>query len=415
MSAGVSRAPDQRLHRVESLTDSALAHLDVEDLLNELLDRVRELLRVDTAAVLLLDSSGRYLVATAARGLEEEVRQGTCVPLGRGFAGRIAADKRPVIIDDVNHSDVLNPLLRHKGIRSLLGAPLLIGGAVIGVIHVGTVAASAFTDEDVDLLQVVADRAALATQASLSRVDRAAATALQHGLVPARLPEVAGYEFAARYVAGQGGGVGGDWYDVFVLPSGAVGVAVGDIVGAGLSAAVVMGRLRSALRAYALDHDDPAEVLTHLDRTVQHFEPDTMATVLYAVIDPPAQRLQLSVAGHPVPVLALPDRPPTLLDLPIDLPMGVRAQRRRRTSTVELPPGALACFYTDGLVERRNSTLDAGLERLRTAVTTDCAESVCAHVMNKLVGHESPDDDIALLTVRRDHTHQLLDHRRRTA
>lgn len=405
MSAGVSRSADQRLHRVESLTDAALAHLDVEDLLNELLDRVRELLRVDTAAVLLLDASGQYLVATAARGLEEEVRQGTRVPLGRGFAGRIAADGRPVIIDDVKHSDVLNPLLRQKGIRSLLGAPLLIGGAVIGVIHVGTVAASAFTDEDVDLLQVVADRAALATQASLSRVDRAAATALQRSLVPARLPEVAGYEFAARYVAGQGGGVGGDWYDVFVLPSGAVGVAVGDIVGAGFSAAVVMGRLRSALRAYALDHDDPADVLSHLDRSVQHFEPRTMATVLYAVLEPPARRLQVSVAGHPVPVLALADGPPAaLLDLPIDVPMGVRAQRRRRTSTVELPPGSLACFYTDGLVERRHSTLDAGLERLRTAVTADPAESVCAHVMNKLVGRESPDDDIALLTVRRDYS-----------
>lgn len=401
VSAGVSRTAGQRLHRVESLTDSALAHLEVEELLNELLDRVQELLGGDTAAVLLLDSSGQYLVATAARGLEEEVRQGTRVPLGRGFAGRIAADKQPVIVDDVDHADVLNPLLRQKGVRSLLGAPLLIGGAVIGVLHVGTVSARTFTPEDADLLQVVADRAALATQASLSRLDRAAATALQRSLVPARLPQVAGYEFAARYVAGQGGGVGGDWYDVFILPSGTVGVAVGDIVGAGFSAAVVMGRLRSALRAYALDYDEPGEVLSRLDRTVQHFESGTMATVLYAVIDPPARRLQLSVAGHPVPMLALPDQPTAVLDLPIDVPIGVRAQRRRRTSTVELPLGALACFYTDGLVERRDSTLDAGLERLRTVVTANPAECVCAHVMNKLVGDESPDDDIALLTVRR--------------
>lgn len=404
MSASAPRTADQRLRRVESLTDAALAHLDVEDLLNELLDRVRELLQVDTAAVLLLDSSGQYLVATASRGLEEEVLQGTRVPLGKGFAGRIAADKRPVVIDDVNHADVLNPLLHQKGIRSLLGAPLVIGGAVIGVLHVGTLTASAFTDDDVELLQVVADRAALATQASFSRVDRAAATALQRSLVPAKLPEVAGYEFAARYVAGQGGGVGGDWYDVFVLPTGSVGIAVGDIVGAGFAAAVVMGRLRSALRAYALEYDDPSEVLSRLDRKVQHFEPGTMATVLYALLEPRAQRLHLSVAGHPLPVLALPDRPAALLDLPIDLPMGVRGERRRRTSTTDLPSGALACFYTDGLVERRDSTLDAGLERLRAAITTDPAESVCAHVMSELVGRESPDDDIALLTVRHDYS-----------
>jgi sigma-B regulation protein RsbU (phosphoserine phosphatase) len=401
----VSRTADQRLRRIEALTDAALAHLDVEDLLAELLDRVRELLRVDTAAVLLLDPSSQYLVSAAARGLEEEVRQGTRIPVGKGFAGRIAAEKRPVIIDDVDHSDVLNPLLRQKGIRSLLGVPLLIGGTVLGVLHVGTLSGRTFTDDDVDLLHVVADRAALATQASLTRVDRTAATALQRSLVPARLPAVAGYEFAARYVPGQGGGVGGDWYDVFVLPSGSVGVAVGDVVGAGLSAAVVMGRLRSALRAYALDYVDPHEVLSSLDRKVQHFEPGAMATVLYAVIEPQSQQVHLSVAGHPVPVLAVPHRPAALVDLPIDVPIGVRTPRLRRTSILEFPPGALLCFYTDGLVERRDSTLDVGVERLRAHVTADPADFVCAKLMNELVGHISPVDDIALLAVRRTCTY----------
>jgi putative methionine-R-sulfoxide reductase with GAF domain len=396
-----SRSAGQRLRQVESLTDATLAHLSVEALLAELLDRVRDLLRVDTAAVLLLDPSSRYLVATAARGLEEEVRQGTRIPVGQGFAGRIAAGRQPVVIDDVDHADVLNPLLRLKGIRSLLGVPLLVGGSVLGVLHVGSLSVRHFLDEDVALLQMVADRAALATQASLSRADRAAAAALQRSLVPARLPTVAGYEFAARYVAGQGS-VGGDWYDVFVLPSASVGLAVGDVAGAGLSAAVVMGRLRSALRAYALDHEDPGDVLSNLDRMVQHFEPGTMTTVLYAVLEPESQLLHLSVAGHPLPVLALPHCPAALLDLPIDVPIGVRTQRRRRTSTVDMPPGALLCCYTDGLVERRNSTLDAGTDQLRASVTADPPEMVCASVMNNLVGAATPDDDIALLTMRRD-------------
>lgn len=403
-----SRSAGQRLREVESLTDATLAHLSVEALLAELLDRVRDLLRVDTAAVLLLDPSSRYLVATAARGLEEEVRQGTRIPMGQGFAGRIAAGRQPVVIDDVDHADVLNPLLRLKGIRSLLGVPLLVGGSVLGVLHVGSLSVRHFLDEDVVLLQMVADRAALATQASLSRVDRAAAAALQRSLVPARLPTVAGYEFAARYVAGQGS-VGGDWYDVFVLPSASVGLAVGDVAGAGLSAAVVMGRLRSALRAYALDHEDPGDVLSNLDRMVQHFEPGTMTTVLYAVLEPESQLLHLSVAGHPLPVLALPHCPAALLDLPIDVPIGVRTQRRRRTSTVDLPPGALLCCYTDGLVERRNSTLDAGTDLLRASVTADPPEMVCARVMNNLVGAATPDDDIALLTMRRDRSAPISD------
>jgi putative methionine-R-sulfoxide reductase with GAF domain len=397
-----SRSAAQRLRRVESLTDATLAHLSVEGLLAELLDRVRELLRVDTAAVLLLDPSSQYLVAAAARGLEEEVRQGTRIPVGKGFAGRIAADKRPVVIDDVDHADVLNPLLRQKGIRSLLGVPLLIGGEILGVLHVGSLSPRRFLDEDVDLLQMVADRAALAAQARLSLADRAAAAALQRSLIPAGLPAVAGYEFAARYVAGQGS-VGGDWYDVFVLPCGSVGLAVGDVAGAGLSAAVVMGRLRSVLRAYALDYDNPGDVLRKLDRKAQHFEPGTMTTVLYAVLEPQSHRLQLSIAGHPMPVLALPHRPATVLDLPIDVPIGVRATRPRRTSTIDLPPGALLCFYTDGLVERRHSVLDVGIERLRASVAADPPESVCASVMNSLVGTATPEDDIALLALRRDH------------
>ncbi|MGH8938991.1 MAG: GAF domain-containing protein, partial [Actinomycetes bacterium] len=102
---------DERLRRIESVTDIALAHLKVEDLLVELLDRVRELLEVDTAAVLVLDNSAQQLVATAARGIEEEVHQGVRLPLGKGFAGRVAADGRPVIIDRVDHTNVLNPIL----------------------------------------------------------------------------------------------------------------------------------------------------------------------------------------------------------------------------------------------------------------------------------------------------------------
>jgi sigma-B regulation protein RsbU (phosphoserine phosphatase) len=104
-----------RLRRFEAVTDARLAHLDVDELLEELLDRVCELLAVDTAAVLLLDPSARYLVATAARGLEEEVRQGVRIPVGKGFAGRIAAEKRAVIIDQVDHSNVLNPICGTRG------------------------------------------------------------------------------------------------------------------------------------------------------------------------------------------------------------------------------------------------------------------------------------------------------------
>jgi putative methionine-R-sulfoxide reductase with GAF domain len=395
---------DDQLRRIESVTDAALAHLDVQDLLVELLDRVRELLRVDTAAVLLLDSSWQ-LVATAARGLEAEVRQGVRIPMGKGFAGRIAAEKRPVIIEQVNHTNVLNPVLREQGIVSLLGVPLLISGTVIGVLHVGTLVPRRFIDDEIRLLQIVADRVAFATQSRRAEVERTAAAVLQRNLLQARLPVVQGLELAARYVPAENGGVSGDWYDVFALPSGCLCLVIGDVVGRGLGAADLTGRLRCALRAYALLGGDPSELLGRLDQHVQHFDPEMMATVLLAMLEPSFERLHLCSAGHLPPVLALPDHRAALLDVPSNHPVGVTGQPRRRTTTISLPPGALLCFYTDGLVERRDSSLSAGLVRLCKSVVAGPVDSVCSTVMARLVSGDPLGDDVALLAVRR----QMLD------
>src|SRR5437764_5020412 len=128
---------EDRLRQLQALTDAALAHLELDALLAALLARTREILDVDTCAVLLLDPGANELVARAAVGIEEEVEQGVRIPVGKGFAGRIAANRRPVILDDVDHADVLNPLLRQKGIKSMLGVPLVAAGEATGVLHVG--------------------------------------------------------------------------------------------------------------------------------------------------------------------------------------------------------------------------------------------------------------------------------------
>jgi len=153
-----------RLQRLQRLTDAALAHLELNELLAALLARTRELLEVDTAAILLLDELRDDLVARAALGIEEEVERGVRIPVGRGFAGRIAAQRRPVVLEDVDHADVLNPILREKGIKSLLGVPLLAGGELLGVVHVGSLTPRDFGDEDVALLQLAGDRAAIAIE-----------------------------------------------------------------------------------------------------------------------------------------------------------------------------------------------------------------------------------------------------------
>jgi phosphoserine phosphatase RsbU/P len=400
-----------RLRDIESLTDAALSRLDEYALLSALVERVREVLQADTAAVLLLDQSARQLIATAASGIEEEVRQGVRIPLGTGFAGRVAASHEPVILTRVDHTTVRNPLLVDRGIRYLLGVPLLVGGRVIGVLHVGSLSGRPFEQQDVELLQLAADRAALAVHSLMSQDDALAAVALQRSLLPAALPAVPGLGLAARYVAGSGA-VGGDWYDVFVLPDGKLGVVVGDVAGSGLEAAVIMGRMRSALRAYVLQTPDPATALRMLDRKIQYFEPNAMATVLYGLYTPRTGDFTVSSAGHLPPVLAAPGGQASLLPLRPDPPIGTADDLQRRSASFFIPPGALLCCFTDGLVERRGQVLDQGMDTLAAtlgklvpavpvATTEPVAEDACAEIMRALVGNTAAQDDIAVLVLSR--------------
>jgi PAS domain S-box-containing protein len=161
-----------RMHQVQIVTEVALSHLSLDKLLTELLDRVRDAMDVDTVVILLLEEDNK-LVAWATKGLELDV--GIRVPLGAGFAGRVAAQKEPIAIDELRDSDTHTPFLRERGVRSLLGVPLLIEGRVLGVIHVGRRTLRSFTDDDTRLLELVAFRIALAIDnARLFEEERAA-------------------------------------------------------------------------------------------------------------------------------------------------------------------------------------------------------------------------------------------------
>jgi putative methionine-R-sulfoxide reductase with GAF domain len=402
---GLAAPVEERLRRLEAVTDTALSRLEVDDLLPELVDRARDLLEADTAAILLMDESEQFLVASAARGLEEEVVQGSRVPLGRGFAGTVAAERRPVAIDAVSSATVVNPVLLRKGVASMLGVPLMSGAEVLGVLHVGSLRPRSFGAEDVELLERAADRAVVAIEKGRSRADGAAALALQRSLAPQQLPPMPGFELAARYVPGSRTGVGGDWYDVFHLPDGRVGLTMGDVMGHGLRSATVMGRLRSVLRSYALDGDDPATVLTSLDRYLQHFEPGQMATVVHGVLDMTSGTMRVASAGHPAPVLVDPRDGATAIVPPRGIVLGVDAEMRRESVTVKIRAGGMVCLYTDGLLERRGADLDERMRALHRALEADAdsAEAVCAEVMVRLLGDQEADDDVALLVARRVH------------
>jgi sigma-B regulation protein RsbU (phosphoserine phosphatase) len=392
--------PAGKLREIQSITDIALSSLGPQDLLEALVDRLRLAFRADTAAVLLLDEAARYLVAAAASGLEDEVRQGTRIPVGRGFAGLVAAESRPVVLDEVTEANVVNPILLDKGVRSLMGVPLISDGQLLGVLHVGTLSPRKFTNEDVELLLLAARSAARAVEALNAQIDRAAVAALQRGLLPTALPSVQGLEMAARYVPGSGN-VGGDWYDVFLLPSGQICAVIGDVAGSGLKAAVIMGRLRSALRAYSLETTDPADMLERLERKVRHFEPDAMATVLCAVFSEGLDVVHVSNAGHLPPLIAVPGAPAMPASVHADPLIGVPHSCRRRATALELPPGAVFCLYTDGLVERRDRLIDDGIAKLSGSIRNVDPELCCAAAMIAMSNVGPHSDDVALLIFRR--------------
>jgi sigma-B regulation protein RsbU (phosphoserine phosphatase) len=272
------------------------------------------------------------------------------------------------------------------------------------VLHVGTLTPRQFSSHDADLLQLAADRAAVAVQALDAQLDRSAALAVQRSLLPSALPPVPGLRMASRYVPGSGV-VGGDWYDVFAVPSGHVCAVIGDVAGSGIRAAVIMGRIRSALRAYALETSDPAEILERLDRKMQHFEPGALATVLCAVLSPDLSQARISCAGH-LPPLMFRDSGAATLEVIADLLIGVAADQPRRTVTADLPPGAMLCLYTDGLVERRGEVIDDSIAALTATLASAAAvsgpEASCAALMAAMVPQASHADDIALLIVQRD-------------
>jgi len=173
---------EAELNELQALTDTTLARLGVDQLLDELLDRVRDIFDADTAAVLLVTEGSGELEARAARGIEAEVRQGVRIPLGTGFAGRVASTRQPILLDRVDATTVSNPILWEHGIKVMVGVPLLSGDRAIGVLHVGRRAERPFEARDAELLGVVAARIATAVHARQFVTEGAAPTTCRRGI-----------------------------------------------------------------------------------------------------------------------------------------------------------------------------------------------------------------------------------------
>jgi serine phosphatase RsbU (regulator of sigma subunit) len=234
--------------------------------------------------------------------------------------------------------------------------------------------------------------------------ERRVALALQQAMLPAvdppRHPDA-----AVRYLPAVSSlNVCGDWYDMVDLSDGRIGVAVGDVVGHGLSAAGVMGQLRSALSAAIRVVEGPAQALDILGRYARCVDGALLTTVVQTVIDRDAGRIEYSCAGHLPPVLVRPDRTAEFLDQATDPPLGARPLHVPRPQAArDYEAGGLLALYTDGLVEHRDEDIDVGLERLADSLARHVAlapEPLADAVLADLEVAGGGADDIAFVIVR---------------
>ena len=232
--------------------------------------------------------------------------------------------------------------------------------------------------------------------------DHEVAETLQRSLLPESLPRIEGLQLDARYLpASASAAIGGDWYDAVELEDGRVAVVVGDVVGHGLRAAVVMGQLRTAFRAYALLGTSPADTLARLNRLLMKEGAELMATALYLLLDRDTGQLWFASAGHPPALVITREGESRFLEGGRSVPLGTSdIAYHEAEATIER--GSTVFLYTDGLVERRDTSLDDRLAQLATVAGIAGGElgDVCDQILGGLLGGKRPSDDVALLALR---------------
>ena len=363
---------------MQALVDAALAQRTLDGILRDLVAQVRGVLDAADAVIYLSEEGDGLTVGAATPSRHDNLDE---------FAARVAESREAMLAED----------------DRLIGVPLLAEDEVTGVLVAGAEPPREFGGEDLTLLRLAAERVGLAiAHARVYEREHRIAETLQRSLLPDRLPDLPGLEVAARYLpAASEAEVGGDWYDVIPIAGGAVGLVMGDVAGKGLAGASMVGRLRSALRAYALEGEDGGRVVERLNRLLwTEADESQMATMLYVIVDPAASTVRWVNAGHPPPLL-IGGGEVDYLRGDSSVPLGVLPFPTYEEVMAPFSPGQSLLLYTDGLVERPGEHLDEGLERLAGCVrdAPESPQSLLDHLVECLVPPGGAPDDVALLTL----------------
>jgi GAF domain-containing protein len=420
-------AANARLRLLADVGEVLSGTLDITEQIGRLAELVVPALG-DWCWVVVTDEHGRLRELTSAhsdpaRGAElQDYVRGMVGAMTEEASARVAIRTgRPVVLPTLD-PEYVERVLPDPDVRAALAAlgatsgavvPLIARGVTLGALGLYTGARRGpHTQAELETAREVGRRAGVALQqARLFGQQRQLAETLQRSLLTAP-PAPDHCEIAVRYVpAAAGAEIGGDWYDAFVQPDGATVLVIGDVVGHDSRAAAAMGQLRGLLRG--IGHHTggtPAEVLSGLDQAARGLDLDTMATALVARLeqdDPELlageTRVRWSTAGHPPPLLLAADGAATLLDGdPPDLLLGVDAGAPRTDRVATVEAGGTLLLYTDGLVERRDRDLDAGMEELREVLEELSSlplQELCDRLLERMFLPDT-EDDVALLAVR---------------
>jgi PAS domain S-box-containing protein len=315
----------------------------------------------------------------------------------------------PEITDEMLQALIDDPeqlrLVRALNFRSAMVVPLKVKDRVLGVVTwVAGEEGRRFSQDDLLFGEDLARRAAIAIDtAQLHSELRDAAMRLQRAILPAALPELPGWETAASYVQAGHSDAGGDFYDVIELGDGRLAVVVGDVMGRGVTAAAAMAQMRAAIRALVAVEPDARAVLVALDQLFEQYDFHQLVTMVYAIAEPLGNRLVIANAGHPPPILRRANGEIEVIEAEPGLLLGAGGGDRT-TVTVPFESGDLLVAYTDGLIERRDEDIDAGVKRLVETLTTFRGDENLLDELAEVISSVRDarrDDDVAVLALRR--------------
>jgi serine phosphatase RsbU (regulator of sigma subunit) len=402
-----------RAERLLAVTTALATALTVQDVTDVLASQLNGLVGASSAAVALLSRRGGALNVVTTFGFAPDVvREFARVPVSaRTPMTDCVRSGAPVVVVSAGEQTRGIPPLpgmpAGTGPTLVAALPLAVTGRRLGALLLGFSDRVTVGEDDMHLVEAIAAQCSQALDRArlIERLGEVAIT-MQHGLAPGLLGDLPGFDVAAVYQAGgdEMEHLGGDWYDVLTLAHGTSALVIGDVMGRGVAAATTMTRIRTAARAYAWDDPSPAAVMAKLDAFIRREAPDDFVTMIYATLDTPTGRLRIVTAGHLPAVMLTHGQPGRLLDGDSGLPLGLTRSPRAVTE-IDLAAGDALLLYTDGLVERRDRDIDAGLSAVLVACAaalprTDLQDTL-RHLVRVLVADQAPGDDVTALMIRR--------------